>query len=108
MAKVIDITSKLTNERPKLKVSDELEFEIDNRKNTVLAVEKIINAEDINSIEVIDKALEHFIGKDAVKQINELDLSFQGYQVIFTAVMAGALGEDYETVEERFQKEKPV
>jgi len=107
MAKTIDITSKLTNERPKLKLTDELEFEIDNRKNTVLKVEKLLNDEGSASIAVIDKVLQEFLGKEAVKEIEKLDLPFSAYQTIFTAVMAGAMGEDYETAEARFQEATP-
>lgn len=93
----------MTNEKPKLKITDDLTVEIDDRKNTVLQVEKLISESDNESIAMIDKALELFLGEKAVKKINELDLSFSTYQTIFTAVMAGAMGEDFEVVEERFR-----
>lgn len=103
MSKVIDITSKLTNDRPTIKLSEDMEFEVDNRKNTVLKVEKMLSGEDVNSIAVIDQVLAEFIGKDAVEKIDKLDLSFGAYKTIFTGVMAGAMGEDFEVVKERFQ-----
>lgn len=107
MSKVIDITSKLTNDRPKLKVTDDLEFEIDNRKNTIFEVEKLLNDEDVNNIAVIDTILEKLMGKKAVEELNNLELSFDSYQVIFTAAMAGAMGEDYEVAEARFREATP-
>lgn len=104
MAKIYDLTAKLTNERPKIKLSDELEFEVDDRKNTVLEIEAMMNSETINSLEAIDQALEKFLGKEVVEEINKLDLSIANYQTIFTTVMAAAMGEDVETVESRFQE----
>lgn len=101
MAKTIDITSKLTNERPKLKLGEGKEYEIDNRKNTVLAIQAKID-KDAEGTEYLDEVLELALGKQAVKEINESDISFADYQIIFVAVMAGALGEEYEAVEARF------
>ncbi|OME86530.1 MULTISPECIES: hypothetical protein [Paenibacillus] len=101
MAKIIDITSKLTNERPKLKLGEGKEYEIDNRKNTVLAIQAKID-KGAEGSEYLDEVLEMALGKSAVKEINESDISFADYQIIFVAVLAGALGEDYEAVEARF------
>lgn len=100
MAKTIDITSRLTNERPVLKLGDGREYPVDNRKNTVLAIQaKIDENADGDSL---DEVLKLALGEEAVKELNESDISFADYQIIFIAVLAGALGEDYEDVEARF------
>lgn len=104
MAKVIDISSKLTDERPKLKLAEGKEFEIDHRKNTVLMLNQKIDESDLNDLNQLDAVLEIVLGKEAVKEIGEMDLSFADYQTIFIATMAGALGEDYETVDARFRR----
>lgn len=36
MGKMIDISGKLTNERPVLKLAEDKVYEIDDRKNTIL------------------------------------------------------------------------
>ncbi|MNI44237.1 hypothetical protein D3C73_986030 [compost metagenome] len=54
----------------------------------------------------LDGVLELALGKQAVKEINESDISFADYQIIFVAALAGALGEDFEVVEARFLKAK--
>ncbi|GIO34346.1 hypothetical protein J2TS6_54870 [Paenibacillus albilobatus] len=101
MAKTIDITGKLTNERPVLKLGEGKEYPIDNRKNTVFQIQTKID-EGGEGTEYIDEVLELALGKDAVKEINESDVSFADYQIIFVAALAGALGEEYEAVEARF------
>lgn len=109
MAKTIDISAKLTNERPKLKLGEGLEFEIDNRKNTVLILNQKIQETDLNDLREVDGILELLLGKEAVQKIGEMeDISFEGYQTIFIACMAGAMGEDFEVVEARFQRAREV
>lgn len=98
MAKTIDITSRLTNERPVLKMGEGKEYRIDNRKNTVLAIQAKMDAGDGS----LDEVLELALGKEAVKEINESDISFADYQVILIAALAGAMNEDYEVIEARF------
>lgn len=106
MAKTIDISAKLTNERPRLKLAEGVEFEIDNRKDTVLIVNQKIQENNLNDLREIDGVLELLIGKEAVQKISEMDISFADYQVIFVACMAGATGEDFEVIEARFQQAK--
>lgn len=101
MAKTIDITGKLTNERPVLKLTEDKQYEIDNRKNTVFQIQAKMDAGG-EGTEYIDEVLELALGKDAAKEINESDISFEDYQIIFIAALAGALGEEYESVEARF------
>lgn len=103
MAKTIDITGKLTNERPILKLGEGKEYRIDNRKNTVLAIQAKMDEGDGSNL---DEVLELALGKEAVKEINESDISFADYQVILVATLAGAMGEDYEAVEARFLASK--
>lgn len=102
MAKTIDISGKLTNERPVLKLAEGKEYPIDNRKNTVLELNKKLDNSDLNDLRRVDEALELVLGKEAVAEINASDLTFADYQTVFMAVLAGALGEEFETVEARF------
>ena len=99
--KTIDITSKLTNDRPVLKMGKNV-YEIDNRKNTVLAIQAKMDEGGDN----LDAVLELALGKEAVEEINASDISFSSYQIIFVAALAGALDEDFEVVEARFLKAK--
>lgn len=103
MGNVIDISSKLTNEKPQLKLTDDLTIEINNSKNAVLLMNQKMETVDTSDLEEMDAVLEILIGKEGVEAINNLNPSMPNYIAIFTGVMAGALGEDYETVERRFR-----
>lgn len=102
MAKTIDISGKLTNERPLLKLGEGKEYPIDNRKNTVLQAQTIMESSEANELDKAGQVLELLLGKEAADEINASDLTFADYQMVFVATLAGALGEDYETVEARF------
>lgn len=106
MSKVIDISGKLTNERPKLKLSDDKIYEIDDRKNTVLKFEQMVQNEDLSDVETVDKMIELMLGEDAAKEIEEMDLSMIAYQSIMIAITAAISGEKYEVAERRFREER--
>lgn len=104
MAKVIDISSKLTNEKPKLKITDDLVIEVNNSKNAVLLMNQKLETANTNNPEELDALLEILIGKEGVKAINDLSPSMPDFITIFNGVMACALGEDFDTVERRFRE----
>ncbi len=106
MGKMIDISAKLTNERPKLKIAEDKIYEIDDRKNTILKLNQKMKNANMDDVEFIDEIIEMTLGKDAAKEINEMDLSMSAYQNIMVAIMAAVMGEDYEAAEARFRKEK--
>ncbi|MEG0495607.1 MAG: hypothetical protein RR579_06340 [Eubacterium sp.] len=102
MARVIDITSKLKNEAPVVKIGDK-EYEVDNHKDTMLALaEKPQEPEGM--AKEIDKTLECLLGKKALEEINAIGLRMPDLKVVFIAVMAAASDEEYEVVEKRFQE----
>lgn len=104
MAKTIDISSKLTNARPTLKLSEDKVYEIDNSKNTVLVMNQKMEESNLNDPDAIDTILELLLGKQAVKDINKLNPPMPDLITIFIGVMAGALGEDFDIVERRFRQ----
>jgi len=106
MAKTIDISGRLTDERPKLKLGKDLVFEVDNRKNTIFEVDQIVESNGADDSNKMKQVMQLLMGKEAVDKIEEMDLSFEAYQYVFIAAMATATGEDIEVVEARFQKAK--
>lgn len=103
MPKVIDISSQLTNARPKIKISEDKEYTVNDRKNTIILVNALFKnqKEDVEDLEIMDKALDMLIGKEARKEIDELDLSFAAYQKVFTTAMSAATGTSEEEIEGR-------
>jgi hypothetical protein len=105
MSKTIDISAKLTNERPVLKLAKDKIYEVDDRKNTILKFQQTVKAEDISDINVIDKLIEMVLGKKAAEEINKMELSMVAYQSIMIAIMAAVAGEEYEVAEKRFREQ---
>ena len=105
MGKVIDISAKLTNERPKLKIAEDKVYEIDDRKNTILKLNQKLKNANMDDVSFIDEVIEMTLGKEAAKEINEMDLSMSAYQNIMIAIMAAVMGESYEEAEARFRRE---
>ncbi len=106
MGKVIDISAKLTSERPKLKVAEDKVYEIDDRKNTILKLNQKMKGGNIEDLAFIDEIVELTLGKKAAKEIDAMDLSMTAYQSIMLAIMAAVMGESLEVAEARFRKEK--
>jgi len=106
MSKIIDISAKLTSERPKLKIAEDMIYEIDDRKNTILMLNQKMKGGTLEDITFIDEIIEMTLGKEAAKEINGMDLSMVAYQNIMLAIMAAVMGESLEVVEARFRKEK--
>lgn len=102
MGKQIDISAHLTNERPTLKLAEDKIYEVDDRKNTIIKLNKKMESADLNDLNALDEIFELLLGKKATKEINDMDLSFSDYQTIMIAAMATVMGEDYEVAKARF------
>lgn len=100
MAKFYDISAKITNELPTLKVMDGINVTINNRKSVVLCVQAMareasnkVDEEDAEGqMKMMDKALNMLIGKKDTDAINALDLPIAEYSYIFSAIMKIAQG----------------
>lgn len=105
MAKVYDISKKITNERPTLKLGEGKVYEIDDSKNTMLLLGQKLKSDDTEDIEVLDDIVKTALGEKAAKEIDAMKLGVTSYQCIAIAIMAAAAGEEYEAAEARFRKE---
>lgn len=102
MAKHIDISSRITMERPTVTFCGKT-YEVNNTKNTMLLLQQYMS-EDHGDIETVGRTLEMLLGKDAAAELDALNLPLDEIKTVFIAVMAAASGEDYEEAEARFQK----
>ena len=99
MATVIDITSRIKNEKKEI-AYDGKTYPVDNSKNACLRVMAILESEAMG-LESVDKALEILLGKQAVKDFS--GFSFEDYLVPFFAAMAAVRGVSYEEIEKSFR-----
>lgn len=102
----VNITKHLEDQPKFLKIGpgDENVFKVDDRKNTVLQIQQILN--DGSGMTEMDKAIELALGKDALKKINEMDLSMTAYQNIFIGMMSAINGQTFEETEKQFRNAK--
>src|SRR5690625_1270834 len=105
MSKVIDISSKLNNNKPKIRIAEGMEYTVNHSKSAILILNQKLKDTDLNDIEQIDDALKVLLGAKAVKEIDKMDPPFDFYQTIFNAALAAAMGEDLDSVEGRCQND---
>lgn len=108
MSKIIDISARLTNERPQLKLAEDKIYDIDDRKNTIILLNQKMQGSEANDIDAIDEMIGVVLGEDAAKEINDMNLPMAAYQSIMIAIMAAVTGEEYEAAEARFRKETGI
>lgn len=101
MAKVYDLTGKIDNEKPVIKIGDK-EFKVNDNHKLVILVQA--NLEKKSDQDAFNFVFEQLLGEDSAKEIEDMGLSFKNTKTLFLAVMAAASGEELETVEARFQQ----
>lgn len=112
MSQVIDITARITNELPLVRITNELTVSVNNRKNTVMSIQAMINeiekkaekkGNDVNETDLMSKTIEMLVGAKSAAEIEGMDLPFPEYKLIYQALMAAATGSSMEEIEKRFQ-----
>ena len=101
MAKLYDISAKITNELPTMKITDELIVTINNRKNNILGIQAMIketekkvkgSGEDVDDMDIMNKALKLLVGEKNTDEINNLDLPINEYKYVYSSIMKLAQG----------------
>lgn len=111
MSQIIDITGKITNELPLVRITEELTVTVNNRKNTILNIRAMIqelekksaNDGGYDETALMGKVMEMLVGKKAADEIEKLDLPFPEYRMTYNALMAAATGTSLEDADKRFQ-----
>jgi hypothetical protein len=105
MSKVIDISSKLVVEDKFLHVAEGKDYKVDDRKNTVIKVNEMLNnAQTKNDAKMIDKVISLTLGEKAFREIEKMDLSFSAYQDLFIGIMAAISDKKFEDMEKSFRE----
>lgn len=97
------ILPKEKREKPKIKVLDKL-YDVDNTKKTY---DKLYELEIDKEKSVMEKQsilLELLLGKKAVKEILDLDLSNDEYKYLVNVVVAATTGQEVEDIEKTTEK----
>lgn len=99
MSKIINISDRLDNEKPKLKIGEN-EYEVNNTMEVVLKFEELMSE---NNTENLIKGIELALGKEASKALNLKANSITNFKVIVIAIMAAIQDIDYDEAASRFQ-----
>ncbi len=112
MSKFYDISKKITNETPTIKITENLICSINNRKNTLLCVAAMMEEKDRKNeqeggeenteqeFEKMQKVLSMLLGNKNAELIEEMDLPINEYTELFKSIMAIARGVDPEEEDE--------
>lgn len=105
---MFDISKRITNELPTLKITDDIICTVNNRKSNVLNVQAMVREmekknkeedKEENEFVIMQKSLEMLIGIGPAKKIEEMDLPITEYANIFQAVMAASQGKTLEELD---------
>lgn len=100
MAQYYDISMKITNELPKLTITQDLTVTINNRKSTILNIQAMMNEaekKDSDEMAFITKALTMLIGEKNTKEVEDMDLPLTEYKEVYQSIMSIASGTYGET-----------
>ena len=99
----VDITKHLEDSLKFIKLGPNQEdvLRVDDKKNTVIKIQSILNTDA--SADNMEKALELALGKEGLEKVNSMDLSYEAYQNVFIGVMAAINCKTFEEVEKTFR-----
>nr|DAX76999.1 MAG TPA: hypothetical protein [Caudoviricetes sp.] len=103
--KILDtkILPKEKREKPKIKVLDKL-YDVDNTKKTYDKLYELEKNTEISVLEKQNTLLELLLGKKALKEILDLDLSNDEYKYLVNVVVAAVTGQEPEEIEQTTEK----
>lgn len=105
MSNIIDISSKITNQLPIVKITDDIVATVNNRKSTILNMQLLVKEQEkkakesddeYDELAFMDKILSMLTSPKTVKAINELDLPLPEYKIVYEAIMNAATGQKVE------------
>lgn len=100
MAKIINISDKLSNEKPQLQLGDKT-YDVNDGMSVVIKFEELATSQ---SSKKVLEAMEVALGKKACEEIGIKNMSAANLKVVMIAIMAAVQGLDYEDADARFRK----
>lgn len=94
--RVIDISMKITNQLPMIRITEDITVTVNNRKSTILNIQAMAqeaeSKENKDDMAFMIKGLEMLVGKDASDKIEALDLPIPEYKKMYNTIMQVAMG----------------
>lgn len=105
MAKVYDIVSRLKNEKPQIRITEDKIFTVFNSKNSVILMKGIAEDNKIDETQKIDMIIEAGLGKEALDLVDSLELPTKQLAIIVSAIMAAISEVELEEMEKLADEE---
>lgn len=101
----IDISSKLGKKKATIKIAEGKVYEVNTSADNYLQVQERLQNKEF-SIETMYDMIEMLMGKKALEEIKEMELTMSGLQSVIIALSAIVSEVEYEEMEKRFQDGK--
>ena len=105
MAKVYDIVSRLKNEKPQIRITEDKIFTVYNSKNSVILMKGIAEDNKIDETQKIDMIIEAGLGKEALDLVDSLEVPTKQLAIIVSAIMAAISEVELEEMEKLADEE---
>lgn len=102
MARNIDLSNKLSNDRPTITING-VTYKVNDEKTNVLLMNQELKKEGNTEAEMVDKIITILLGKKALKEIDAIGYGLSQYMTIFYALVACVNDIDIEVAMQRFQ-----
>lgn len=99
MAKIINISDKLSNEKNQVQIGEKF-YDVDDSMQAMIKFEELITGKQ--SIANMNKAIEVALGLEAAN--NTVKWSLKNFKVLIIAILAAMQDIEYEEAEKRFRK----
>ncbi len=98
----LNIADKLGIEKQEITIAEGKTYTVNCGAKTMIKAQEIFKKD--NSFDAMFEVIELLLGKQAKKDIYEMDMTVKQLQVVIIAIMAQVNEISYEEMEERFQK----
>ena len=100
MSKIINITDKLSTEKPSIQIGEKI-YPINDGMGTVLKFEELLKDSTVTNL-VASVALT--LGDDAAAEIGVSNMSLNNFRTLTTAILAAMQGISFDEAEARFRE----
>lgn len=103
MAKVINISDKLSNEKTYIEIAEGKQYEVNKNYKNLMKATSMLQGENVDYAKAVVDAIELLLGKEARDYVE--DMTIENIVVIFKAVLAAAQDTSFEDIDARFQQQ---
>lgn len=106
MAKIYDIVTRLSNERPRIKFAEGVEFKVNTSLKGAIAIKAIADDETKDEFEGFREIVAIGIGQEGLSYLETQEISIKDWMLIVETISAAMLEEDLDEVEKGLHAEK--